>query len=677
VEDELAAAEAARARAQRERASGELVVAGGAKAGKKADGKSMLAACGVDLTAAALAGELDPVLGREEEVDALIRILVRRRKSNPCLIGDPGTGKTALAEALAQRLSDGDVPPKLRGCRLISLQLGLLVADTKYRGDFEEKLRRVLDEVRADPRIILFIDEIHTLVGAGAAGEAGGIDAANLLKPALARGELRCVGATTATEYRLHVEKDAALERRFQPLAVAEPSAEAARAILTGLAGAYEAHHGVSYSAAALDAAVRLSLRYLPDRRLPDKAIDLMDEAGALLQLRMHASGAAQAEVGEADVAAVVSRWTGVPVQSLSRSEADALLGLEASLAARVVGQAAAVRSCARAIRRARSGLAPPGRPVACLLFAGPTGVGKTELVKALACGFYGAEEALVRIDCSEYMEAHSVSRLLGPPPGYIGFEAGGQLTEAVRRRPYSVVLLDEVEKAASDVTNVLLQLMEDGRLTDGKGRTVDFSNTLLVMTSNLGAGGISEAHAAAAPGGPDPQAEAAAAVRRELGARYQPEFLNRLDELVVFTPLARADLEGIALLLLAGVARAAAAPPLRVALSASPALLARLVREGASLAFGARPLRRAVRRLVEEPLSEALLDGWAAAGGQVEVDDAEGAAVTLRRGDGAKRVVAVEAAGGGIEAGEAGATEQWEDVVGAALSPAVRAMRA
>jgi ATP-dependent Clp protease ATP-binding subunit ClpC len=394
VEDALSAAKAERLRlaAERERgASRELVAAGGSKGGKKGDGKSMLAQCGVDMTAQAAEGLLDPVLGREEEIQALIRILVRRRKCNPCLIGDAGTGKTALAEGLAQRLADGNVPPRLRGCRLVALQLGSLVADTKYRGDFEEKLRRVLDEVRADPRIILFIDELHTLIGAGGAGEAGGIDAANLLKPALARGELRCVGATTVAEYRRHVEKDAALERRFQPLTISEPSAEAARAILDGLAGAYATHHGVTYRAEALDAAVRLSVRYLPDRRLPDKAIDLMDEAGAALQLRAHAApqpaAAPLPEVGEDDVAAVVSRWSGVPLRQLSRSDSDALLGLEAALGARVVGQAAAVRACARAIRRARSGLAPPGRPVASLMFCGPTGVGKTELVKALARG--------------------------------------------------------------------------------------------------------------------------------------------------------------------------------------------------------------------------------------------------------------------------------------------------
>jgi ATP-dependent Clp protease ATP-binding subunit ClpC len=685
---------------------------------------SILATCGIDLTAAAAEGRLDPCCGRDGELEALMRVLVRRRKSNPCLVGDPGVGKTALVEGLAQRIADGDAPPRLRGARLISLQLGLLVADTKYRGDFEEKLKNVLEEALADERIILFIDELHTIVGAGSAGESGGIDAANLLKPALARGDLRCIGATTLEEYRKYIEKDAALERRFQPVLVGEPSAEAARAILGGLAPSYEAHHGVSYDAEALDEAVRLSIRYINDRFLPDKAIDVMDEAGALLQLRsaavtpVTADGAAAvvARVTSGDVAEVVSRMSGVPVTQLSTGETDALLGLEASLAARVVGQPAAVRAVARAVRRARAGLAGRGRPVASLLFSGPTGVGKTELVKALAECYYGAEAAMVRLDMSEYMESHSVSRLVGPPPGYIGFEEGGQLTDAVRRRPYTVVLLDEMEKAHPDVFNILLQVLEDGRLTDSKGRVVDFSNAMLVMTCNIGSRAIVDALApsavsASAPGGSDDAAAEAAdaaaasavsiAVRRELSASYRPEFLNRLDEIIVFRPLGAAQLDDVAALLVGRVAAAAAA--LGVTLAATPALRARLVAEGASARFGARPLRRAVRRLVEDPLSEALLEGFAAKGDAVDVDDdvhdANGAAaggsavsrggagagagaVVLRRGrDGASRRVAVEAASGGIEAGErdeeeGGAGEEEEDAVGAALSPAVQAMR-
>jgi ATP-dependent Clp protease ATP-binding subunit ClpC len=677
---------------------------------------SILATCGIDLTAAAAEGRLDPCCGRDAELDALMRVLVRRRKSNPCLVGDPGVGKTALVEGLAQRIAAGATPPRLRGARLISLQLGLLVADTKYRGDFEEKLKNVLEEALADERIILFIDELHTIVGAGSAGEAGGIDAANLLKPALARGDLRCIGATTLEEYRKYIEKDAALERRFQPVLVGEPTPEAARAILGGLAPSYESHHGVSYDADALDEAVRLSVRYINDRFLPDKAIDVMDEAGALLQLRTAAAsaGADDAAAGDAvvirvtsaDVAEVVSRMSGVPVTQLSTGETDALLGLEASLAARVVGQPAAVRAVARAVRRARAGLAGRGRPVASLLFSGPTGVGKTELVKALAECYYGAEAAMVRLDMSEYMEPHSVSRLVGPPPGYIGFEEGGQLTDAVRRRPYTVVLLDEMEKAHPDVFNILLQVLEDGRLTDSKGRVVDFSNAMLVMTSNIGSRAIVDALApSAAAAALDDAAAAAAdvaaagavalAVRRELSSSYRPEFLNRLDEIIVFRPLGAAQLDDVAALLVGRVAAAAAA--LGVALRATPALRARLVAEGASARFGARPLRRAVRRLVEDPLSEALLEGFAAKGDAVDVDDdvsdggasasraerggagAGAGAVVLRRGrDGAARRVTVEAASGGIEAGEKDEEDGGadEDDVGAALSPAVQAMR-
>ena len=545
-------------------------------------------------------------------------------------------------------------------------------------------------------------------MGAGSAGEAGGIDAANLLKPALARGDLRCIGATTLEEYRKYIEKDAALERRFQPVMVSEPSAAAARAILEGLSVSYGAHHGVSYDTAALDDAVRLSVRHISDRFLPDKAIDVMDEAGALLQLKTAAlspdgdvsNGTSPVpRVTAADVAEVVSRISGVPVTQLSADDAAALLGLEAALAARVVGQPAAVRAVARAVRRARAGLAGRGRPVAALLLSGPTGVGKTELVKALADTYYGAESAMVRLDMSEYMEPHSVSRLVGPPPGYIGFDDGGQLTDAVRRRPYTVVLLDEMEKAHPDVFNILLQVLEDGRLTDSKGRVVDFSNAMLVMTSNIGSRAIVEALAPATsrPDGDDGDAEAAqavaVAVRRELAAQYRPEFLNRLDEIVVFRPLGGSQLDAVAGLLVARVAAAAAA--LGVALRATPALRARLVAEGASPRFGARPLRRAVRRLVEDPLSEALLEGFVAKGDDVAVDDddeaaprrdgahhhAGSAAVVLRRTrDGASRRVAVEAASAGIEAGEDddnSSADASSNGDGAGLSPQVQALRA
>ena len=720
IEDELSSLKFEKDKRQKE--GKDLVAAGGAKSSSSSKGnsKSVLAECGIDLSALAAAGKLDPCLGRDEELEQLMRVLVRRRKSNPCLVGDPGVGKTALVEGLALAVHAGSVPPKLRNSRVVALQLGALVADTKYRGDFEERLKRVLDECAADPRIILFIDELHTVIGAGAAGESGGIDAANLLKPALARGDFRCVGATTVEEYRRYVEKDAALERRFQPIMVGEPTPVAARRILEGLAPAYGTHHGVTYSSDALDAAVRLSVRYINDRFLPDKAIDVLDEAGARVQLRSyHDAGDTSpvVEVTEADVAEVVSRWSGVPLTALSRTEADALLTLEGTLSARVVGQVPAVRAVARAVRRARAGLAPTGRPVAALLFAGPTGVGKTELVKALAETYFGTQSSLVRLDMSEYMEAFSVSRLTGPPPGYIGFEQGGQLTEAVRRQPYCCVLMDEMEKAHPDVANILLQVLEDGRLTDGKGRVVDFSNCLLVMTSNVGAQAIVDALAASNGGDAQDEAEAdddaedaagsgdddanaiaqvAIAVRAELSDKYRPEFLNRLDEIVIFRPLAREALHQVVDLLLQRVS--ASAEPLGVTVSATPALRARLEREGASVRFGARPLRRAVRRLVEDPLAEALLEGFAAKGDAITVDDddmdgdaghatAAGsvplilgfgeASVLLRRArDGATRRCRVEAAALGIEAGDKAKGRATPDEVAKALSPQVQAMR-
>ena len=717
IEDELSSLKFDKDKRQKD--SKDLVAAGGAKSSSSSKGnsKSVLAECGIDLSALAAAGKLDPCLGRDEELEQLMRVLVRRRKSNPCLVGDPGVGKTALVEGLALAVHSGSVPPKLRNSRVVALQLGALVADTKYRGDFEERLKRVLDECAADPRIILFIDELHTVIGAGAAGESGGIDAANLLTPALARGDFRCVGATTVEEYRRYVEKDAALERRFQPIMVGEPTPAAARRILEGLAPAYGEHHGVTYSSDALDAAVRLSVRYINDRFLPDKAIDVLDEAGARVQLRSyHDAGDTSpvVEVTEADVAEVVSRWSGVPLTALSRTEADALLTLEGTLSARVVGQVPAVRAVARAVRRARAGLAPTGRPVAALLFAGPTGVGKTELVKALAETYFGTQSSLVRLDMSEYMEAFSVSRLTGPPPGYIGFEQGGQLTEAVRRQPYCCVLMDEMEKAHPDVANILLQVLEDGRLTDGKGRVVDFSNCLLVMTSNVGAQAIVDALAASSSDGQDDDgdfedaasssgdddanaiAQVAVAVRSELSDKYRPEFLNRLDEIVIFRPLAREALHQVVDLLLQRVS--ASAEPLGVTVSATPELRARLEREGASVRFGARPLRRAVRRLVEDPLAEALLEGFAAKGDAITVDDDDDgdaghvtaagsvplilgfgeASVLLRRGrDGATRRCRVEAAALGIEAGDSKARGRaTADEVAKALSPQVQAMR-
>eukprot|EP00227_Mantoniella_beaufortii_P015429 CAMPEP_0197575570 /NCGR_PEP_ID=MMETSP1326-20131121/921_1 /TAXON_ID=1155430 /ORGANISM="Genus nov. species nov., Strain RCC2288" /LENGTH=666 /DNA_ID=CAMNT_0043138367 /DNA_START=268 /DNA_END=2265 /DNA_ORIENTATION=+ len=443
----------------------ELVGAGMKLGGKKKSKQSALAECGIDLTAEARAGKLDPVYGRDEEVDRILRILVRRRKSNPCLVGDPGVGKTAIAEGLAQLIIEDKVPERLKNKRVISLQLGMLLANTKYRGEFEERLKNIIEEVKSAGDIILFIDELHMLVGAGGTGEDGGMDAGNLMKPALARGELQCIGATTIEEYRKHIEKDAALERRFQPVRIGEPSPEAALDILKGLKTTYEEHHGVTFSAEALPAAVRMSTRYITDRFLPDKAIDVIDEAGAMVQLAYAASaegkaaakGAPLPVVDVKHIADVVAQWTGVPVQQLSESEAEGLLNIEAALSERVIGQSEAVKAISRAVRRARSGLADGARPVASMIFSGPTGVGKTELAKAVAAAYYGAEKSMVRIDMSEYYEAVSVSRLIGAPPGYVGYAEGGQLTEAVRRNPHTLILLDEIEKAHPDVFNILL----------------------------------------------------------------------------------------------------------------------------------------------------------------------------------------------------------------------------
>jgi len=645
----------------------------GAGADKMQTSNSTLAQCGVDLTKQARDGELDPVYGRDEEIERMMQTLVRRRKNNPCLVGDPGVGKTALAEGLALRIAEGSVPPKLKNKRIFSLELGLLVADTKYRGEFEERLRNVLDEL--DNSTIVFIDEIHTLIGAGSA--EGGIDAANLLKPALARGKLQCIGATTLAEYRKHIEKDAALERRFQPLLVDEPTVLQTQDILRALAPTYADHHGLAgYTDDALEAAARLSDRYIADRFLPDKAIDLVDEAGALVQLaearreaeraeeRLNAvaSGSdastqpqAQAEkpfVTPDEIARVVSRWTGIPVDRLSQAEADQLLSLEETLHRRVVGQKPAVSALARAIRRARVGLRSPRRPVASFVFSGPTGVGKTELAKAVAEYYYGSEKSMVRLDMSEYMEAHTVARLVGPPPGYIGYDEGGQLTEAVRRRPHSVVLLDEIEKAHPDVFNALLQVLEDGRLTDGKGRTIDFSNTLLILTSNVGSQAILESLSEDWSGGggvaktdldegvtvringqagksddpePAPRGELSdyerisQVVKDEMSTRFRPEFLNRLDQIIVFHPLTRGDVAHISELMLNDVFNRTSAQGVTVELT--PAMKAQLVDEGFDSQYGARPLRRAVQRLVEDVAAECMLDGFAEEGSCLTVD--------------------------------------------------------
>jgi len=490
----------------------------------------------------------------------------------------------------------------------------LLLADTKYRGEFEEKMKNVLEEVKEAGDIILFVDEIHMLVGAGGTGEDGGMDAGNLMKPALARGELQCIGATTIDEYRKHIEKDAALERRFQPVRVNEPTPEQSLTILQGLRGTYEEHHGVSFTDEALRAAVALSTRYINDRFLPDKAIDVIDEAGALVQLSV---GDATI-VDETHVTEVVAQWTGIPVQQLSADESLTLMNFEQELGKRVIGQAEAVKSISQAIRRARAGLADASKPVASIIFSGPTGVGKTELAKAVAQTYFGAEKAMVRIDMSEYMESHSVSRLIGPPPGYIGFGEGGQLTEAVRTNPHSLVLLDEIEKAHPDVFNILLQVLEDGRLTDSKGRTVDFTNAMLVMTSNIGSREILDSM-----GGEGDEEEKykelQSKVKRELAREYRPEFLNRLDEIVIFKPLQKTEVSVIADLMLQSVANRAM--DRGITLNFSLGFKDLLYSNGFSPRFGARPMRRCVRGLLENNLAECMLDGFASAGDTVTFD--------------------------------------------------------
>ena len=589
----------------------ELVGAG--KKNRKAK-KQTLAECSIDLTAEAREGKLDPVLGRDEEVTRVMRILVRRRKSNPCLVGEPGVGKTAIAEGLAMLISKGEVPEGLKEKRVVSLQIGLLLADTKYRGEFEEKMKNIMDEVKEAGDIILFIDEVHMVVGAGGTGEDGGLDAGNLMKPALARGELQCIGATTIDEYRKHIEKDAALERRFQPVRVVEPSPEQSLTILRGLKETYQEHHGVSFTDDALCAAVSLSTRYINDRFLPDKAIDVIDEAGALVQLMT----GDVTTVDETHVTEVVAQWTGVPVQQLSADESLSLINLEQELGKRVIGQVEAVRSISQAIRRARAGLADASKPVASIIFSGPTGVGKTELAKAVAQTYFGAEKAMVRIDMSEYMESHSVSRLIGPPPGYIGFGEGGQLTEAVRTNPHSLILLDEIEKAHPDVFNILLQVLEDGRLTDSKGRTVDFTNAMLVMTSNIGSREILESMTGQGDEA-DKYKKLQARVKRELGKEYRPEFLNRLDEIIIFKPLERAEVSDIADLMLESVSKRALDKG--ISLNFGDGYKNLLYANGFSPRFGARPMRRCVRGLLENNLAECMLDGFASSGDTVTFD--------------------------------------------------------
>ena len=616
--------------------------------------------CSRDLTAMAAQGQLDPVIGREAELERVIQILSRRSKNNPVLLGEPGVGKTAVAEGLALAIADGTVPAHLLGRRVCALDLAAMVAGTKYRGEFEEKLRHVLAEVRRAGNIILFIDELHTIVGAGSA--EGAIDAANILKPALARGELRVIGATTLDEYRRHVEKDAALERRFQPVTVAEPDRDGALAILRGLRSRYESYHHLTVTDGALSAAVDLSIRYLPGRFLPDKAIDLLDEGCARARLsgrtlppelkaledraaqagrqmalaireqnfekaamlrdaegdfrrqleegrRRFLAGQQARKVGEGDIRAVLEQWTGVPVSAPDQADREALAGLEDSLRRTIIGQDRAVEMVARAIRRSRLGLGDPRRPVGCFLLLGPSGVGKTQLCRSLAGALFGREEALLRFDMSEYMEAHTVSRLVGSPPGYVGHEEGGQLTERVRRNPWSVVLLDELEKAHRDVWSVLLQVMEEGVLTDGLGRRTDFRNTVLVMTSNLGARRFGRSQRLGFASGPAAEREQ---LEREVIAdarrTFAPEFFNRLDAALVFHPLEQGDLCRIARRLLDETGKRLAGQGVK--LDVEEGALALLAREGGSREYGARPLRRAVARLVEDPAADLLLSG-------------------------------------------------------------------
>ena len=630
-----------------------------------------------DLTRLAAGGMLDPVVGRDGEIKRVIQILSRRQKNNPALIGEPGVGKTAVAEGLARKMVAGEVPDELRSRRLLSLDLSSMVAGTKYRGEFEERVKSILSEVRRAGNIILFIDELHTIVGAGSA--EGAIDAANIIKPALGRGELQIIGATTTDEYRKYIEKDAALERRFQPVLVAEPDQDTARAILRGLRDRYEAHHRLQITDEAIDAAVALSARYIGDRRLPDKAIDLIDEACSRVRMERlgtppdlreleervahtrrekeeairsqdfekaamlrdaegdfrrelerqktawrsdQNAGAVTAE----DVAAVVSGWTGVPVTTLTQAESQRLLHLEEALHRRVVGQEEAVKAVARAVRRGRVGLKEPGRPTGCFLFLGPTGVGKTELCKALAATLFGSEEALLRFDMSEYMEKHAVSRLIGSPPGYVGHEEGGQLTEKVRRRPYCVVLFDEIEKAHPDIWGILLQIMEDGVVTDAQGRKADFKNAIVVLTSNVGAARITAkgsrlgfSAAERKDGENRPIEELRAAVLDDLKKVFRPEFLNRLDETIVFTQLGRAEIQAIARRMLERVGERMQA--LGVTLRFTDGALEVLAGLGFDPDYGARPLRRAIRTQVEEPAAEQLLSGALQAGDTALVD--------------------------------------------------------
>ena len=636
-----------------------------------------------DLNESAKQGKIDPVIGRDTEIQRVIQILSRRTKNNPVLIGEPGVGKTAIAEGLAQRIVTGNVPEILRNKRIISLSIGSMLAGAKYRGEFEERLKKAIDEVQQHDDMIIFIDEIHTLVGAGAT--EGAMDAANILKPALARGEFQVIGATTLDEYKKHIEKDAALERRFQPVQVGEPNEEDALEILKGLRDRYEAFHKAKITDEALKAAVTLSSRYITDRFLPDKAIDVVDEAASKVRMKVFSAApdvkaledrlntvkkekeaavtsqdfekaaklrdeeqalvkeiddkkaVAKEEsdqkliVTEEDIAAVVAQWTGIPVAKIADEESQTLLHLEEELHKRVVGQDDAVTAVAKAVRRARAGLKDPKRPIGSFLFLGPTGVGKTELARALASSLFGDESAMIRLDMSEYMEKHTVSRLVGAPPGYVGYEEGGQLTDAVRRKPYSVILLDEVEKAHADFFNILLQVLDDGRLTDSQGRTVDFRNTVIIMTSNLGAKALhknstelgflapKKAESTAKDAKSIDFKEAKKSVMDAVKRHFRPEFLNRIDEMIVFHPLTEEDLTKIVTILMSDVTKRLGERDLH--LEITPEAMKLLVKEGSDFNMGARPLKRAIQRLIEDPVSDLILKGEAIAGKTIKAD--------------------------------------------------------